>query len=145
MSQAHGTRPLGLAVFRGGNGELIRPHRWPARVRAVGLIALGMALAGCASASAREIAGAADESTPPSLDTRLKALSEKYAVEERQIRDPARIRAQIASLEARRLKLLERYLPTHPGVLQIERQLQTLKVQLAESEAAQATTAPPAP
>lgn len=104
-----------------------------------------MVLAACASAASQDIPSKPEVSAPPSLDARLQALSDKYAVEQQPSRDPARIRAQIASLEARRLKLLERYTPTHPGVLQIDRQLRMLQEQLAAAEATPAATAPPAP
>jgi hypothetical protein len=111
----------------------------------VRLTALVRVLAGCASAASQEPPGKPEVSAPPSLDARLQALSEKYAVEERASRDPAKLRAQIANLEARRLRLLERYTPTHPSVLQVERQLRMLREQLAAAEAAPAATAPPAP
>lgn len=90
-------------------------------------------------------ASESDENAPRNLESRLHDLSRKYSTEERTPREPARIRTQIANLEARRSKLLERYTPTHPGVLQIDRQLIILRQRLAEAEAAQATTAPPAP
>lgn len=85
------------------------------------------------------------QATPERLENRLQTLAGKYTIEERPARDLARIRSQIAGLETRRLKLLERYTPTHPGVLQIDRQLRILQEQLAAAEAEQATTAPPAP
>lgn len=153
VSWAPGARSARLAGFRSWNKGQNRALGQPGRgrggltndLRAVGLAALVMTLAGCASASSQEVAGRADESTPPSLESRLQALSDKYVVEERPSRDPGRIRTQIANLEARRLTLLQRYTPTHPSVLQIDRQLRILQEQLAAAEAAQATTAPPAP
>lgn len=85
------------------------------------------------------------ENAPRNLESRLQDLSQKYGVKERTPREPARIRAQIANLEARKSKLLARYTPTHPGVLQIDRQLIILRQRLSELESAQPTTALPAP
>ena len=93
----------------------------------------------------REGAARPEESAPAKLEERLKSLADKHVVEERPSRDPAVIRAQISRLEARRLTMLGRYTPTHPAVLQIERQLRILREQLAAAEAAPAATAPPAP
>lgn len=122
-----------------GRGALVR------RAKPLGLTALVTALGGCAAAFAQDVAAPTTNPAPPSLGARLEALSEKYVGEAQPSRDPARIRAQIASLEARRFKLLERYTPTHPGVLQIDRQIRILQEQLAAAEVAQVTTAPPAP
>jgi len=116
------------------------------RFETVRLAPLAMVLmACCASAASQEPPGKPEASAPPSLDARLQTLSEKYTIEERPSRDPAKLRAQIANLEARRLMLLERYTPTHPGVLQIDRQIRILQEQLAAAEAAPSATTPPAP
>lgn len=92
-----------------------------------------------------EVSTQTPEPAPPTLGARLQALSEKYVSDDQPSRDPAQIRAQITGLEARRLKLLERYTPTHPGVLQIDRQLRLLEERLAAIESAPAATSPPAP
>lgn len=90
-------------------------------------------------------ASESDENAPRNLQEPSQGLSQKYGIKVRTPREPARIQAQIANLEARKSKLLERYTPTHPGVLQIDRQIIILRQRLSELEAAQATTAPPAP
>jgi len=60
------------------------------------------------------------------LDERLKSLADEHVDKERPSCDPAVIRVQIGRLKARRLTMLGRYTPTHPAVLQIERQLRIL-------------------
>jgi hypothetical protein len=112
---------------------------------ALGLIALLPVLQACASSHQEGLAARPAEPPRENLETRLQTLADKYAIEERSPRDPAVIRAQISRLEARRLTLLGQYTPTHPGVLQIERQLRLLREQLAEAESAPKVTTPPAP
>lgn len=112
---------------------------------ALGLIAYALVLAGSATAHAEDRAGKTGEAAPARLETRLQDLADKHTIAERALRDRAGIVAQITRLEAHRSKLLERFMPTHPSVLQIDRQLRILRQQLAEAEAAPATTAPPAP
>lgn len=100
-----------------------------------------------AAAQTQPAPGAAGPDAPATgrLEERLRALSDRYAVPERATRDPDELRAQIARLQERRLSLIGRYTPTHPTVLQIERQLRVLREQLAAAEAERATTVPPAP
>lgn len=129
----------------GGEGAHPQAMSPLAAAHTAGLTALVMILAGCATGSPQGMADRPDTPAPSSLEARLQALAEKYAVAEQPARDPAQIRAQIANLEARRLRLLERYTPAHPSVLQIDRQIRTLQAQLAQAEAAQAATTPPAP
>lgn len=112
---------------------------------ALGLIAYALVLAGSATAHAEDRAGKTGEAVPARLETRLQDLADKHTILDRALRDRAGIVAQITRLEAHRSKLLERVMPAHPSVLQIDRQLRILRQQLAEAEAAPATTAPPAP
>ena len=112
---------------------------------ALGLIALLPVLQTHADPRRKGAAARPEESAPAKLEERLKSLADKYVVEERPSRDPAVIRAQIGRLEAHRQTMHGRYTPTHPAVLQIERQLRILQEQLAAAEAAPAATAPPAP
>ncbi len=79
------------------------------------------------------------------LEERLRALADRQAVQGRTTRDPAAIRAQIAHLEERRLSLLGKYTPTHPAVVQIERQLNRLRDELSQAEAAVVPRGPPVP
>ena len=101
----------------------------PLLSRSCSTFVLAIALAGCGSSAPPKADAPSVEQRLSDLERRVEKLEARPAVAP-PLRSKAEIESQIKALEAERAKLLARYLPQHPEIRDIDRQLAILNSQL---------------
>ena len=97
--------------------------------RSCSTVALAISLVGCGSSALPKADAPSVEQRLSDLERRVEKLEARPAVEP-PFRSKAEIESQIKALEAERASLLTRYLPQHPEIRDIDRQLAILNSQL---------------
>jgi hypothetical protein len=109
------------------------PPLFPTHSRPCLTLSLTFALAACGSPAPPKADAPSLEQRVSELEHRMENLEARPAVES-PYRSRAEIQAHIQALEAERHKLLIGYLPQHPAIRDIDRQLRILNSQLKALE-----------